>query len=190
VPNSESATLEQLPLARLKRERPGIRASVYKLRRRVEAELLASGGGTIVATVRLASACTYYRWYLKAEEKEYLLRGTLTLSEWTSIGDRATKWLEKTVSLLVDLGLDKPLAARLVEAEGERMKRMWDDLYSGRLDAADGQPVAEYAPPSPQENAGKGNHQGTAQSPAEAKFDAAAADDDAGDSTPSEPAPA
>jgi hypothetical protein len=152
MPNSETAALEQLPLARLKRDRPGIRASVYKLRSRVEAELLASGGGTIVTTVRLASACTYYRWYLKAEEREYLLRDSLTLAEWTAIGDRATKWLEKCVGLLVDLGLDKPLAARLVEAESQQMKQMWDDLYSGRLDAkpangpsaaASGQPVAE-----------------------------------------------
>ena len=61
-------SVERLTLVGLNREKAGIRGSVREFRRRVEAALLATGGGGVVTASKVHTACVALRRHLQIEK--------------------------------------------------------------------------------------------------------------------------
>jgi hypothetical protein len=133
IATDTDATLTRLPLSGLGRCSAGVRSAVRAFRVRIEAELLAAGGGGVAAACKVHTAAVAFKRHLEAEKRLADANGTLPLEAWLALSDRSVRWLEARDRAIAALGLD----ARVKPSDP------WDSIYNA-------QPVASPAAAAPE----------------------------------------
>jgi hypothetical protein len=94
-----------MPLAFLNRALPGVRVAVKAFRNRLEADVLANGGGGVATASRLHTACLAFQRCLEAERRLAEGRETMKPDEWMTLAAASLRWKETCDRALKDLGL-------------------------------------------------------------------------------------